>query len=368
MHHHRSSRHARRRGEVLTPRKQRKRDKEARGRHPSYNLWLYIQMQYCANRTLQDFIERRSRDDFNISIALKIFLQVARGLKYVHDCSLIHRDLKPSNCFFMSDGTVKIGDFGLSRSVDTHELHSAEEAGSIGKTGSFDDESRGPAAWRADSMLDNGDITSGVGTAMYASPEQTAGGDYDESTDVYSMGVILFEMCHPAFATAMERVKVLNILREALVLPEHWRNDLGDENCVNGTTADSGVTALQNIGDLILKMIHKDPSCRPNAASVVASVEDLQGKQIVLSQNSEVLPPGTVIIRVEAKGEQFLDETRKAITSAWESVQFQQYGLRSNSSGGAIMEFFLSKLDEKGCSAVINALDELDWVQYVKVV
>ncbi|CAM9990745.1 unnamed protein product, partial [Heterosigma akashiwo] len=57
----------------------------------------------------------------DLAHALACFRQIAEGLTYVHGCGLIHRDLKPSNCFLLKDGTVKIGDFGLSRHVDAGE-------------------------------------------------------------------------------------------------------------------------------------------------------------------------------------------------------------------------------------------------------
>merc|ERR1711865_105196 len=188
----------------------------------------------------------------------------------------------------------------------------------------------------------------------YASPEQTAGGDYDEKTDIYSLGIILFEICHPAFTTGMERAMVLRDLHNRK-LPKNW--------VVQKTSP--------GVCELILEMLAPTPSERPSASTVVARVEALQGKQVVLSLDGGSRPQGAVVLRVEATGEEMLHETTVTIKGAWESVQIMQYGLRSNHDvheGSSIMEFLLAKLDERGSEAVVQAVKKLPKVHAVQLV
>jgi serine/threonine protein kinase len=147
---------------------------------------LYIQMQLCSQKTLADFLSNEEArrgpsggDGVDIPFALSLFLQISQGVKHVHGQGLIHRDLKPNNCFIDDTGVVKVGDFGLSReSTDKGNESTPSTPMSLG---------------------DGTDNTAGVGTRSYASPEQMSGSDYDSSTDVYSLGIILFELCYPMY-------------------------------------------------------------------------------------------------------------------------------------------------------------------------
>ena len=104
---------------------------------------------------------RLARGALAVQDALAITLQVANGLTKAHEQGVIHRDVKPSNIMLLADGMVKILDFGVARVAD------------------------------ADAALDDG---SAVGTAAYMSPEQSRGDPVDFRTDVWSLGVVLYEM------------------------------------------------------------------------------------------------------------------------------------------------------------------------------
>ncbi|XP_058013567.1 eukaryotic translation initiation factor 2-alpha kinase 1 isoform X1 [Ahaetulla prasina] len=168
-----------------------------------YHLMLHIQMQLCET-SLCDWIAARNDVCLRATDAsnpyhhiekhwtLKIFQELLEGVYYIHTNGVMHRDIKPRNIFLQGPNHhVKIGDFGLAcRDIieeDTIQLLSAENNYAFIHT-------------------------SGVGTCLYASPEQLQGSHYDFKSDMYSLGVILFELFQP-FGTEMERTKVLMGLR-----------------------------------------------------------------------------------------------------------------------------------------------------------
>ncbi|NWZ96436.1 E2AK1 kinase, partial [Nesospiza acunhae] len=169
-----------------------------------YHLMLHIQMQLC-EISLWDWIadrnkrcNKRSEDTsspyhlVDVRWTMKIFQEVVEGVCYIHSMGVMHRDIKPRNIFLHgSDHQVKIGDFGLAC-----------------KDLLWDDADQGFQTERMNGLTH----TSGVGTCLYASPEQLQGSHYDFKSDMYSLGVVLLELFQP-FGTEMERTEVLTHLR-----------------------------------------------------------------------------------------------------------------------------------------------------------
>ena len=118
----------------------------------------YIVMELMPGTTLQTLVEKEGPLD--ASSAIVKILDVIDGLREFHKIGLIHRDVKPSNCFLETGGRVKIGDFGLSKSLDGGM--------ELTRTGTF------------------------IGTPLYASPEQIKHDVVDERTDVYSVAATLY--------------------------------------------------------------------------------------------------------------------------------------------------------------------------------
>lgn len=165
----------------------------------SNKMFLYIQMQLCRRESLRDWL--RENTERNSDEIKNIFEQIISAVEYVHLKGLIHRDLKPSNIFFSMDGEVKIGDFGLVTGM--------EECN--GDTVEIKDDKH----------------TQAVGTQLYMSPEQLKGLSYNYKVDIYSLGVILFELLVP-FHTSMERIKTLSDLRKNR-FPEKFCQDFAQE-------------------------------------------------------------------------------------------------------------------------------------------
>ncbi len=127
---------------------------------------LFIAMEYVEG---QDLYERLRKGRLPIDEALRIGLEIVDGLARAHEGGVVHRDLKPSNIMLTPDGHVKIVDFGLARMVPTDQSPTLSGPG----------------------LTANGAM---IGTMIYMSPEQIQGEQADARSDVFTLGIILFEM------------------------------------------------------------------------------------------------------------------------------------------------------------------------------
>jgi serine/threonine protein kinase/TPR repeat protein len=153
----------------------------ARLNHPNittlYSLFpdgrnLYMVMELVRGTTLDNILEKR-KIALDVRECLAIIAQAADGLDYAHSMGVIHRDIKPSNMIVSENGTLKIMDFGIARVRGSQRL---TRSGSI------------------------------VGTLAYMAPEQLRGEEGDDNSDLYSLGIVLYEMLSgsPPFNAASE--------------------------------------------------------------------------------------------------------------------------------------------------------------------
>jgi hypothetical protein len=128
----------------------------------------YIAMEYVEGESLR----QRLRSRLSVREALDIALQVAAALSVAHSSGIVHRDIKPENVMLRPDGVVKVLDFGLAKLAAAADVVGGDTTHMLVKT-------------------DAGTV---VGTAGYMSPEQARGQNVDGRTDVWSLGVMLYEM------------------------------------------------------------------------------------------------------------------------------------------------------------------------------
>jgi len=133
----------------------------------------FIATEYVEGETLR---ERLRRGEMSLAEALDIGVQVAAALAAAHAARVIHRDIKPENLIVRNDGYVKVLDFGLAKLARPARAHAADSFDSLG--GALVDTSPGVV----------------MGTVSYMSPEQARGYEVDERADVWSLGVVLYEM------------------------------------------------------------------------------------------------------------------------------------------------------------------------------
>ncbi|XP_071485628.1 eIF-2-alpha kinase GCN2-like [Diadema antillarum] len=175
--------------------------------------YLYIQMEFCEKSTLRTAIDAGLYEDKRR--LWSHFREIIEGLVHIHLQGMIHRDLKPVNIFLDSNDLVKIGDFGLATS---------EQMGAV-VTAEMSCHSRLTDSSQSEEAMAGGHMTGKVGTALYVAPElcKAQNSHYNQKVDIYSLGIIFFEMCYRALTTGMERVKILGQLRqESIQLPEDF--------------------------------------------------------------------------------------------------------------------------------------------------
>jgi serine/threonine-protein kinase len=120
----------------------------------------YIVFEHVDGENLKELVVRSGR--LSVRRALELALAVADGLAFAHDHGLVHRDVKPQNVLLSSEGEVKVTDFGIARSL--HMEHGVTQTGTV------------------------------LGTGEYLAPEQASGKPVSPATDVYSLGVVLWEL------------------------------------------------------------------------------------------------------------------------------------------------------------------------------
>lgn len=183
------------------------------------NNIFYIVMEYCNGGDLEQKINGFSKKKQKISEdeVLHDFIQLALAIKYIHDRKILHRDLKAQNVFLNKNGTVKLGDFGIARVLDsTAQLCQTQ-----------------------------------IGTPYYLSPEICAGKRYNSKTDIWSLGCILYELCTLKHAfDAKSMAALMNAIK-------------------SGNYAPVSTFYSKNIRDLIGKMLTKDPTKRPSINQII---------------------------------------------------------------------------------------------------
>lgn len=151
----------------------------------------YIVMEYVEGITLKTYIEKKRQLTFKEAVSISI--QVGRGIEAAHNKHIIHRDIKPQNIIISTEGKVKVTDFGIARAATSNTI--------------------------------NADV---VGSVHYTSPEQARNGFVDNRSDIYSLGIVMYEMVTGRVPFDGDTTVAIAIqhLQEEMVIPSAYAPNL----------------------------------------------------------------------------------------------------------------------------------------------
>jgi serine/threonine protein kinase/Tol biopolymer transport system component len=227
----------------------------------------FLVMQLLEGQTLRDLIRGTERETpLPLEQLLDLAIQISDGLDAAHGQGIIHRDIKPANIFVTTQGQARILDFGLAK------LARVPESSAVQPDPDPDNETKVLKSAMPDLLLSRTGAT--MGTAGYMSPEQALGRKLDSRTDIFSLGVVLFEMATGSRAFEGDSlVEVRDAVLNRVPLSPHQLNP-------------SLPVEFENI---ILKAMEKRPELRYQLASEICA--DLKSvKRDFDSRNAALIP------------------------------------------------------------------------------
>ena len=181
----------------------------------------YIVMEYVEGITLKTYIEKKGQLSFKEAVSIAI--QVARGIEAAHNKQIIHRDIKPQNIMISTEGKVKVMDFGIARAATSNTI--------------------------------NSDV---MGSVHYSSPEQARNGFVDGRSDIYSLGIVMYEMVtgRVPFDGDTTVAVAIQHLQEEMVAPSAYAPNLpvSLEKIILKCTQKNADRRYQAMGDLLLDL------------------------------------------------------------------------------------------------------------------
>jgi len=230
----------------------------------------YIVMEYVAGKTLKQYIQRN--DPLDSKEALDIMAQLTSAISHAHENHIVHRDIKPHNILIDRDGTVKVTDFGIAIALSST---------TITQTNSV------------------------LGSVHYLSPEQARGGMATNKSDIYSLGIVLFEMVTGRVPFEGESAVsiALKHLQAETPSPRRWNPSIPQsvENIILKATAKDPFHRYSTVEEMeedIKTAFHPD---RANEKRFVIPTDDEVTKAIPIINEKEIKETEQTIVKDESK-------------------------------------------------------------------
>jgi Tol biopolymer transport system component len=222
----------------------------------------YIATEFVEGKTLRQLIDSRTID---LRFFLDIAIQTCSALAAAHQSGIVHRDIKPENVMVRPDGLVKVLDFGLAKPADPIAVHGSRDAANAP-----------PAFHSIPGII--------AGTVQYLAPEQVLGKPASPQSDIFSLGVTLFELATGVrpFAGPSDAAVLAAIVNQTPVHPSVLRPSLGTE-----------------LDALLMRTLEKDPELRVQTANDLRSALKLLAQR---SQPGAIAPALPASARVPARG------------------------------------------------------------------
>lgn len=229
----------------------------------------YIVMEYIDGITLKEYIEQCRVLTWKDTVHFTV--QILKALQHAHDKGIVHRDIKPQNIMLLSDGTIKVMDFGIAKfSRDSRRNTNSEKA---------------------------------IGSVHYISPEQARAENADEKSDIYSVGVMMYEMLTgrlPFDGDVPEKIAVMQM--QSTATPPRQVND----------------TIPEGLEEIVIRAMQKEPAMRyQSAAEMLMDIDRFKKNPSIVFEYKYFSEEGSTkyfdAIN-EAKGEEEEEEKKKSIT------------------------------------------------------
>lgn len=218
----------------------------------------YIVMEYINGYTLKEII--RSKGKLTTDETIRYSLQMAEALQHAHRNSIVHRDIKPHNIMITDDNRIKVTDFGIARAVTSSTVTTTSNV---------------------------------LGSVHYFSPEQARGGYTDEKSDIYSLGIVMYEMITGKVPYDGESpISVaLKHIQEEIVLPSQIDN-----------------TIPANLESIIMKCVQKRQSDRyNNITELISDLKGIKSNNIKSLSDNDIESATRIIPAIEIKEDDIVE-------------------------------------------------------------